>query len=160
VPPQVYPTAAREFRQAAISPLTRWREPFTTHHAIAFKKAGGLPMNQPAMAKTVETPSPRIELPLAPDRRRLERVLIRLPIRILGIDNHPVCYGGVCTNLSRGGVGLETPARLEVGRIIEFEFVQVTDEVVRYWVRITFRHENRYGEYYVDDDGSDIRAPT
>jgi len=111
------------------------------------------------MANTVDTPFLRTELPLSPDRRRLDRVLTRLPIRILGSDNHPVCYGGVCTNLSRGGVGLETPARLEVGKIIEFEFVQIIDEAVRYRVRILFRHENRYGGYYVNDDGSDIRAP-
>jgi hypothetical protein len=47
----------------------------------------------------------------------------------------------------------------EVGKVNEFEFVQVTDEVVRYWVRILFRNEQRYGGYYVNDDGSDIRVP-
>jgi len=116
-------------------------------------------MNQPAMANTFAASVPRIDLPLAPDRRRQDRVLTRLPIRILGIDNRPVAYNGVCTNLGLGGVGFETPIRLEVGRVIEFEFVQVTDEAVRYWVRILFRHENLYGGYYVNDDGSDIRAP-
>ena len=40
---------------------------------------------------------------------------------------------------------------------IEFEFVQVVDEAVRYWVRILFRDNNRYGGYYVNDDGTDIR---
>lgn len=43
--------------------------------------------------------------------------------------------------------------------MIEFEFIQVTDEAVRYWVRILFRNDRRYGGYYVNDDGSDIRAP-
>ena len=66
----------------------------------------------------------------------------------------------MCTNLSRGGVGFETAARIEVGKVIEFEFVQVVDEAVRYWVRILFRdNEGRYGGYYVNDDGTDIRAP-
>jgi len=116
-------------------------------------------MTPPAMANTVAVPVPRIDLLCAPDRRRQDRVLTRLPIRILGIDNRPVAYNGVCTNLGLGGVGFESPVRLEVGKLIEFEFVKVTDEAVRYWVRILFRHENMYGGYYVNDDGSDIRAP-
>ncbi len=111
------------------------------------------------MSNTVETVLPRIELPLAPDRRRQDRVLTRLPIRIVGIDGNPVFYPGVCTNLSRGGVGFETTARIEVGKVVEIEFVQVVDEAVRYWLRILFRSESRYGGYYVNDDGSDIRAP-
>lgn len=111
------------------------------------------------MSNTVETTLPRIELPIAPDRRRQDRVLTRLPIRILGIEGNPVMYPGVCTNLSRGGVGFETTARIEVGKVVEFEFVQVVDEPVRYWLRILFRNDRRYGGYYVNDDGSDIRAP-
>jgi len=80
-------------------------------------------------------------------------------MRILGIEGKLVYYPGVCTNLSRGGVGFETSARLEVRKVIEFEFVQATDAAVRYWVRILFRNEQRYGGYYVNDDGSDIRVP-
>ena len=110
------------------------------------------------MANPVEARFTRIELPIAPDRRRQDRVLTNLPIRILSIDG-PVFYPGVCTNLSRGGVGFETVARLEVGKVIEFEFVQVVDEAVRYCVRILFRSDRRYGGYYVNDDGSDIRVP-
>ena len=82
-----------------------------------------------------------------------------MPIRILGIDGNAVFYPAVCTNLGRGGMGFETSARLEVGKVIEFEFVQVVDEAVRYWVRILFRDNNRYGGYYVNDDGTDIRSP-
>ena len=111
------------------------------------------------MSNTVETVCPKIELPLAPDRRRQDRVLTRLPIRIVSIGGNPVVYPGVCTNLSRGGVGFETTARIEVGKVIEFEFVQVVDEAVRYWLKILFRNDKRYGGYYVNDDGSDIRCP-
>lgn len=124
-----------------------------------FKQATTLPINQSAMANPAETTFPRIQLPIAPDRRRQDRVLTKLPIRILGIDGNPVCYPGTCTNLSRGGVGFETEARLEVGKTVEFEFVQVVDEAVRYWIRILFRDDHRYGGYYVNDDGSDIRVP-
>jgi len=111
------------------------------------------------MANTAETGFPRIELPLAPDRRRQDRILTHLPIRILSVDGDPVFYPGVCTNLSRGGIGFETDARLEVGKVIEIEFVQVIDEAVRYWVRLLFRSDHRYGGYYVNDDGTDIRPP-
>ena len=111
------------------------------------------------MANPMESAYPRVELPIAPDRRRQDRVLTRLPIRIVGIDGFPVFYPGWCTNLSRGGVGFETSARIEVGKVVELEFAQVVDEVVRYWIRILFRDDNRYGGYYVNDDGTDIRAP-
>ncbi len=109
------------------------------------------------MANPGESGIPRIQLPIAPDRRRQDRVLTNLPIRILGVDGNPVFFPAVCTNLSRGGIGFETSARLEVGKVIEFEFVQVVDEAVRYWIRILFRDNNRYGGYYVNDDGTDIR---
>ena len=112
-----------------------------------------------AMAIRAETVIPRVELPIAPDRRRQDRVRTRLPIRILSIEGNPVCYPATCTNLGRGGVGFDTAARIEVGKVIEFEFVQVVDEAVRYWLRILFRSEGHYGGYYVNDDGSDIRAP-
>ena len=112
-----------------------------------------------AMANRVEPVVSRVALPIAPDRRQQDRVLTRLPIRILSVEGNPVFYPGVCTNLSRGGVGFETSARLEVGKVIEFEFVQVFDEPVRYWLRILFRSEEHYGGYYVNDDGTDMRAP-
>ena len=116
-------------------------------------------MNRPAMANQLDSGFPGIQLPIAPDRRRLDRVLTNLPIRIVGIDGEPTYYPGICTNLSRGGIGFETTARLEVGKVVEFEFVQVVDETISYWIRILFRSEQRYGGYYVNDDGSDIRAP-
>ena len=111
------------------------------------------------MADPVQTPIPRVQIPFAPDRRKQDRVLTTLPMRILGIEGEPVYHSAVCTNLGRGGIGFETTARLEVGKVIEFEFVQVSDEAVRYWLRILFRNNQRYGGYYVNEDGSDIRAP-
>jgi hypothetical protein len=121
---------------------------------------GGLPMMIiPAMAQRVDPVLTRIDVPIAPDRRQHDRIRTRLPIRILSIDGNPVAYVGVCTNLGRGGLAFETSARIEVGKLVEFEFVQVMDEPVRYWLRILFRNEGRYGGYYVNDDGSDMRAP-
>lgn len=116
-------------------------------------------MTNAVMSNRLEPINHRVELPIAPDRRHQDRVLTRLPIRILSVDGNPVFYSGVCTNLSRGGLGFETSAKIEVGKVIEFEFVQVVDESVRYWVRILFRNEGHYGGYYVNDDGTDMRAP-
>ena len=116
-----------------------------------------VPMVSAAMPNPGESVYPKIQLPIAPDRRQQDRVITNLPMRILALDGDPVFHPAVCTSLSRGGMGFESAARLEVGKVIEFEFVQVIDEPVRYWVRILFRDNNRYGGYYVNDDGTDIR---
>jgi hypothetical protein len=108
---------------------------------------GGLPMMIPAMAQRVDPVLTGIGVPIAPDRRQHDRIRTRLPIRILSIDGNPVAYVGVCANLGRGGLAFETSARIEVGKLVEFEFVQVMDEPVRYWLRILFRNEGRYGGY-------------
>ena len=75
------------------------------------KRLGALPIKQSAMSNPVETHLPRMYVPIAPDRRKQDRILTTLPMRILGIEGKPVCYPGVCTNLSRGGIGFETSAR-------------------------------------------------
>jgi PilZ domain len=118
-----------------------------------------MPISRSVTANPVETGFPRVQLPLVPDRGQQDRMLTNLPIRIVGIDGAPTYYPGICTNLSREGIGFETSARLEVGKVIEFKFIQVTDEAIRHWLRILFRSDRRYGGYYVNDDGSDILAP-
>lgn len=118
---------------------------------------GMLPIGRAAMSSPAETVYPTLQVPIAPDRRRQDRVITRLPIRILAVNGNPTCHNATCTNLSRGGIGFDTSVRLEVGKVIEIEFVQVVDEAVRYWIRILFRDNSRYGGYYVNDDGTDIR---
>jgi hypothetical protein len=114
-------------------------------------------MNSAAMSNPAESGFPTGRLPITPDRRGQDRVTTSLAILILGVNGDPVCYSAVCRNLGRGGIGFETTARLEVGKAVEFEFAQVVDEAVRYWVGILFRENRRYGGYYVNDDGTDIR---
>ena len=109
------------------------------------------------MSNPAESGFRAMQLAIAPDRRKQDRVVTRLPMRILSVDGDPVFYPAVCTNLSRGGIGFETAERLLPGKVIEFEFVHVIDEAVRYWIKILFRDESRYGGYYVNDDGTDIR---
>ena len=109
------------------------------------------------MSNPAESGFREVQLPIAPDRRNHDRILTRLPIRIFSVDGNPVFYPAVCTNLSHGGIGFEVAERLEVGKVIEFEFTHVIDEPVRFWVKILFRDNNRYGGYYVNDDGTDFR---
>ncbi|HEY4900086.1 MAG TPA: PilZ domain-containing protein [Terriglobales bacterium] len=109
------------------------------------------------MSNPIESGFRRIHLPIAPDRRKQDRVITHLPIRIVSVDGIPAFHPAMCINLSRGGIGFETPDRLDVGKVVEFEFVRVIDEAVHYWVKILFRDGNQYGGYYVNDDGTDIR---
>jgi hypothetical protein len=115
-------------------------------------------MTRTAMSNPAESVLQEIQVSITADRRRLDCVVAHLPIRILSEGGgNPMFYPAICTNLSRSGIGFETTSRLEVGRVIEFEFVQVVDEAVRYWVRILLRDNCRYEGYYVNDDGTDIR---
>ena|SRR5664279_3361171 len=98
---------------------------------------------------------PKYQSPIAADRRKQERVLTCLPISIFSVEDNLTSYPGVCRNLSRGGVGFETDARLRVGQVVEFEFVQLADEAVRYSIKIVSREDRRYGGCYVDGDNDD-----
>ena len=50
------------------------------------------------MPNAVESVFRNAELPIAPDRRRQDRVRTRMPIRIFSIDGNPVLSPGICTN--------------------------------------------------------------
>jgi hypothetical protein len=113
-------------------------------------------MGTTAMPNPAQSGFPTILLPTAPDRRTQDRITTNLPIRIPGIGGDPVCDSAVGRNLGRGGIGFETTARIEAGKVIEFELEQMVDEPMRYWVRILFREYSHYGGYYVNDDGPDI----
>ena len=96
--------------------------------------------------------NPRYQAPVMLDRRKDERVLTCLPIRIVSVEGSPASYSGVCTNLSCGGVGFETSARLAVGKVVEFAFVQPADDSVRFPIQILFRNDQHYGGCYVNAD--------
>jgi hypothetical protein len=150
----------RGLRQGAEGGLSSWLVDFAMpgrYFPERLKNLVPLPIRSPAMSNSAETSFRRVQIPLAPDRRRQDRVVTSLPMRIVSVDGNPVFYPAICTNLRRGGIGFDVTERLYVGKVIEFEFVHVIDEAVRYWVKILFRNENRYGGYYVNDDGTDIR---
>jgi hypothetical protein len=90
------------------------------------------------------------DLPPAFDRRRRERVALKIPVRIL-------TYGllvdksteGICTDLSEGGVAFECDAELNVGDIVILEFRQKGEAAYRCHARLTYRMSRRYGAYFL-----------
>ena len=88
--------------------------------------------------------------PPAFDRRRRDRIALKIPVRILS-------YGllmeksdaAVCTDLSEGGVSFETPAELNVGDIVILEFQLKGEAAYRCHARLTYRMGRRYGAYFL-----------
>ena len=91
------------------------------------------------------------------NRRQQERIPISAPVHIVAVSGNPASCEATCRNVSQGGVAFETEAVLDVGKMVEFEFTHRADESCRYYCRILYRDGNRYGAYYVNDDGSEIR---
>ncbi len=90
------------------------------------------------------------ELPPTFDRRRRERIALKIPMRIL-------TYGmlvdkaneGVCTDLSEGGVAFDCEAQLNVGDVVILEFQQKGEPSYRCHARLTYRMASRYGAYFL-----------
>lgn len=90
------------------------------------------------------------DLPPAFDRRRRERVTLRIPLRIL-------TYGvlvdkaneAVCTDLSEGGVAFDSESELNVGDIVILEFHQKGEAAYRCHARLAYRMGRRYGAYFL-----------
>jgi len=109
-------------------------------------------MGNPTLMKGLRTPYNDIarELPPAFDRRDRERVAVKIPLRVLS-------YGplmeksddAVCTDLSEGGVSLETEAQLNVGEIVILEFRLKGEAAYRCHARLTYRMGRRYGGYFL-----------
>lgn len=89
-----------------------------------------------------------------PDRRREVRHAVRVPMRILKVNQVGGDHPGLCTDVSRGGIGFETATRLDLGSAIEFEFAFVGDHPFRHSARILYRIGNHYGAYSLDGDYS------
>ena len=90
------------------------------------------------------------DVPPAFDRRRRERIALRIPLRIL-------TYGllvdkateAICTDLSEGGVAFDCEAELNVGDIVILEFHQKSEMAYRCHGRLTYRMGRRYGAYFL-----------
>ncbi len=90
------------------------------------------------------------ELPLAFDRRRRERIALKIPLRIrtygLLVDRS---NDGTCTDLSEGGVAFDCEAALNVGDIVILEFHQKGEAAYRCHARLAYRMGRRYGAYFL-----------
>jgi hypothetical protein len=90
------------------------------------------------------------EPPPAFDRRRRERINLKIPLRIL-------TYGllvdkateASCTDLSEGGVAFDCEAQLNVGDIVIVEFHQKGEAAYRCHARLSYRMGRRYGAYFL-----------
>jgi hypothetical protein len=90
------------------------------------------------------------DLPPAFDRRRRERIALKIQMRIL-------TYGlladqsndGICTDLSETGVGFDCEAELNVGDIVILEFRQKGETAYRCHARLAYRMGRRYGAYFL-----------
>jgi len=106
-----------------------------------------------AMSRSLAVPS-QYRAPIAADRRKRERVVTCRPISIFNVQDDLTSHAGVCTDLSSGGMGFETGVLLRVGQVVEFEFVQTSDEAVRYSIRILARNYGHYASCWVDEEES------
>jgi len=90
------------------------------------------------------------DLPPTFDRRNRERIELKIPVRVLS-------YGflaekadeAVCTDLSEGGVALDTGAELNVGDIVILEFRQKGELAYRCHARLAYRLGRRYGANFL-----------
>jgi len=90
------------------------------------------------------------DLPPAFDRRRRERLTLKIPLRILTygmlVDK---ANDGTCTDLSEGGVSFDCDTELNVGDIVILEFHQKGEAAYRCHARLAYRMGRRYGAYFL-----------
>ncbi len=93
------------------------------------------------------------ELPPSFDRRRRDRIALRIPLRILsyGLLMEQV-NDAICTDLSEGGVSFDTAAVLNVGDVITIEFRQKGEAAYRCHARLSYRAGRKYGAYFLSGD--------
>ncbi len=105
--------------------------------------------------KDVHTPEANVSVELPPpfDRRYRERIALKIPVRVLS-------YGflaekateAICTDLSEGGVALDSAAELNVGDIVILEFRLKGETAYRCHARLSYRIGRRYGAYFLANE--------
>jgi hypothetical protein len=90
------------------------------------------------------------EIPPVFDRRRRERIALRIPLRILSCGLlMEKSDEATCTDLSEGGVAFDTAAELNVGDIVLLEFRQKSEAAYRCHARLSYRMGRKYGAYFL-----------
>ena len=90
------------------------------------------------------------DLPPSFDRRRRERIALKIPLRVLTygmlVDK---ANDGICTDLSEGGISFDSEGELNVGDIVILEFHQKGEATYRCHARLAYRMGRRYGAYFL-----------
>jgi len=90
------------------------------------------------------------DLPPVFDRRRRERIALRIPLRVLSCGLlMERSDEAICTDLSESGVAFGTEAQLNVGDIVLLEFHQKGEAAYRCHARLAYRMGRKYGAYFL-----------
>ncbi len=77
------------------------------------------------------------------ERRRNERLPTAVPLRLRRFEVvRP--RAALCTDISEGGIGVDTAESLGVGEVVEIEFVEA-DRVLTARCRVMYRQMQHYG---------------
>jgi len=84
------------------------------------------------------------------ERRRKNRIQVRIPLRIIGKSPvGQVSQDGVCLDISESGVSFEANVDLYVGEIVDLQFRQRDAGRLNFQVRLLYKVGNRYGGYFL-----------
>lgn len=80
-------------------------------------------------------------------QRKYHRFNVDSPVR-LSVDGTGRKYDGVCTVVAVGGMGVQVPAKFDVGENVEVEFVETEQPALQ--ARIVYRNGYEYGLSFLD----------
>ena len=84
------------------------------------------------------------------DPREEERAGVQTPVELRRFGHFSWEFRGVITDLSSAGIGVDVPAILTVGQVVEMRFMN-SDSMVTHRVRIVYRNNERhYGMQFLD----------
>lgn len=90
------------------------------------------------------------DLPPAFERRRCDRIALKVPLRILSygmlVDKS---NDGTCTDVSEEGIAFDCESELTVGDIVMLEFHQKGEAALRCHARLIYRMGRSYGAYFL-----------
>ncbi|MFB3813447.1 MAG: PilZ domain-containing protein [Terriglobales bacterium] len=81
------------------------------------------------------------------ERRQQPRISVSTRVILRGAG--PDLQVGVCTDVSEGGIGLDTDAVLAVGEVVQVEFMK-GGKLTTARARIVYRLEQHYGLVFLD----------
>ena len=84
------------------------------------------------------------------ERRKHRRISICIPVRITSAEGMRKNFDeGICSNISEDGATFETTADLNLSEVVDLEFLQKGDPVLRRKARLLYRFGQKYGAYFL-----------